>query len=157
MFILLKQMLVPEYLSHTSENPFTLYGFHYKTMAHFLAVQQAAAKGLPFEHLFAAKVEDLPKLVYVQVGIVDEGIEAMLAQTKHDIRSIPTEYASTHPVLGIGTSKLRLSYGDKKRGRIYIQCSSIFFFPLLYSFWGWGRDCKHLSQYGKSKVVPSLK
>ena len=116
-FILSIKMLVPKYLSHTSENPFTLYGFKYKTMAHFFAVQQAAAKGLPFKHLFNAEVTDLPKLVYVRKAIVNEGVEAMLAQSKHDIRSIPDAYASTHPVLGIGTSKLRLAYGDKKRGR----------------------------------------
>ena len=110
-------MFVPEYLSHTADNPFTLYGFKYKTVAHFFSVQQAAAKGLPFKHLFHLDVDELPPLVYVQADLVNEGVQAMLAQTKHAIKCVPNEYASTHPVLGIGTSKLRAEFGEKKRGR----------------------------------------
>lgn len=110
-------MFVPDFLSHTSENPFTLYGFRYKTMAHFLAVQQAAAEGLRFKHLFDTKVEDLPELTRVQASVVNEGVEAMLAQTQHHITSIPTEYASPHLILGVGASEMRLQYGEKKRGR----------------------------------------
>ena len=112
-------MFIPEYLEHTAENSFTLYGFEYKTMAHYFAVQQAAAQGRPFKHIFDMDVADLPKLVYVRREIVDEGVEAMLHQSKHDISllPVPNEYADKHPVLGIGTTKLRLRYGDKKRGR----------------------------------------
>lgn len=110
-------MFVPDYLSHTAENPFTLYGYRYKTMAHFFAVQQAAAKALPFKHLFDMQVEDLPKLGYVKPKVIREGVEAMLAQTKHNIRTIPNKYASTHFFLGTGMTKLRTEYGEKKRGR----------------------------------------
>lgn len=111
------QMLVPECLYHTAENPFELYGFKYKTMAHWFAVQDAAYKGEEFHHLFDKDVSELPRLKYSSVAIIEEGIEAMLQQNKHEIRGLPNEYACSHPMLGIGTTKLRMEYGDKGTGR----------------------------------------
>ena len=62
-------------------------------------------------------VEELPEIQYITVTIINEGLEAMLNQNNHKIKGIPNEYACTHPILGVGTTKLRLEYGDKKRGR----------------------------------------
>ena len=110
-------MLIPECLSHTAENPFELYGFTYQTLAHWFAVQCAASKGEPFRHFFHLNVGKLPKLKYIPVSVITEGVEAMLNQNQHTVHGVPNEYACSHPILGIGTTKLRLSYGDKKRGR----------------------------------------
>lgn len=110
-------MLLPECLYHTSENPFELYGFTYKTLAHWFAVQVKASKGEPFKHFFNMDVKDLPELQYIPVAIINEGLEAMMKQNNHNVKGIPNEYACSHPILGIGTTKLRLQYGDKKRGR----------------------------------------
>lgn len=111
-------MFLPKSLYHTSKNPFHLYGFHYKTLAHWFVVQNAAAKGKPFQHFFDMPVEDLPTVAYVPVPVIDEGIEAMFSQNNiPDIRGCPSVYAISDPILGIGTTKIRLEYGDKKRGR----------------------------------------
>ncbi len=110
-------MLIPEYLYHTAPNPFVLYGFSYKSLAHWFAVQDAASKGKPFKHFFDMTVEELPEIQYITVTVINEGLEAMLNQNNHKIKGIPNEYACTHPILGVGTTKLRLEYGDKKRGR----------------------------------------
>ena len=106
-------MFVPEHLGHDQPNEFTLYGFTYKTMAHYITIQNFARKGAPFKHLFDLPVEDLPTIKTVHKAILEEGLAAMLP----DMDKIPSVYAHSHPKLGIGTTKLRLKFGDKKRGK----------------------------------------
>jgi len=111
-------MFLPEKLYHTARNPFHLYGFQYETLAHWFVVQDAASKGKPFKHFFNMSVDDLPVLQYVPVPVINEGVEAMFSQNNiSDVKGCPSEYPISNLILGIGTTKIRLEYGDRKRGR----------------------------------------
>ena len=112
-------MFVPTELYHDTSTPFTLYGFRYESIAHWLVIQGNARKGYPFKHFFKMPIGELPRIVKVSKEILEEGLEAMLPDLK--IRSY--RYAHSHPILGIGTTKLRLKFGDDENGlNVYGQC-----------------------------------
>jgi len=105
---------VPTKFYHDAPNPFTLYGFHYKSMAHYLVVQMNARRGLAFEHFFEMHVDDLPYIHCVQKKVLDEGLGAMLPK---DMEMKNYKYPISHDLLGIGTTRFRLKYGDKPNGK----------------------------------------
>jgi hypothetical protein len=106
-------MSIPGHLGHLSVNPFSLYGFEYNTIAHWIVIQDAARRCKPFKHFFGMAPEDLPEIHDVDREVLEEGLEAMLP----DMEELPSEYMHTHATLGIGTTQFRLSYGDKKKGK----------------------------------------
>lgn len=106
-------MFVPDHLGHDQPNEFTLYGFTYKSMAHWITIQNFARRGAPFKHLFKLPIKKLPPIKIINVEILEEGLEAMLPI----MDKIPSVYANSHHKLGIGTTKLRLKYGDPKTGK----------------------------------------
>ena len=111
-------MFVPENLYHTARNPFNIYGFHYETLAHWFVIQNAASKGKPFEHFFDMKATELPKIQYIPVPIIiNEGVEAMIAQNNITAKACSYVYAISDSILGVGSTPLRIEYGDKKEGR----------------------------------------
>ena len=104
---------VPENLYHDAENPFTLHGFKYRTMAHYLVVQIFARRDLPFKHFFNMDVKDLPYIHCVNRKVLEEGLDAMLPE----MSAKAFKYPISHDLLGIGTTKFRLKYGDKETGK----------------------------------------
>jgi hypothetical protein len=110
-------MFVPKHLYHTSKNPFNMYGFHYETLAHWFAVQNAASKGQPFMHFFDMNTEELPKIHYIPLHIINEGLEAMVAQNNITEKVHSYIYAISDPILGVGSTPIRIEYGDKHDGR----------------------------------------
>jgi len=104
---------VPENLYHDAPNPFTLYGFKYQTIAHYLVVQTNARRSLPFKHFFDMDVRDLPPIHCVNKVVLEEGLNAMLP----DMLPKKFKYAISHELLGIGTTRFRMKYGDKQTGK----------------------------------------
>ena len=104
---------VPTKLYHDAPNPFTLYGFKYQTIAHFLIIQTHARRGVPFKHFFDMPVEELPPIHWVNRDVLEEGLNAMLPQ----MTPRKLKYPISHEILGIGTTRFRLKYGDKESGK----------------------------------------
>lgn len=105
-------MFVPKRFGHLEPNEFTLYGFTYPTMAHWIVIQMAAKNGGNFKKYFDMSVEELPEIKRFNHGMVEEGLEAILPNMKE----IPQYYDNMHPILGIGTSKMRLRFGEEIKG-----------------------------------------
>ena len=103
---------VPPFLYHDAPNPFTLYGFKYPSIAHFLIIQAKARRGLKFRHFFDMPIEDLPPVYSINKAALEEALAVMLPEMEPQ----KFEYPISHEVLGIGTTRLRLKYGDKKNG-----------------------------------------
>ena len=106
-------MYVPEHLYHDAPNPFTLYGFKYPTIAHFIVVQTQARRALPFKHFFDMKVTELPEIHCVNRAALEEALNAVLPP----MEAKKYEYASSHHILGIGTTLFRLKFGAQKTGK----------------------------------------
>ena len=104
---------VPEKLYHDAHNPFTLYGFTYQTIAHYLVVQTNARRSLPFKHFFDMDVKDLPPIHCVNKEVLEEALNAMLP----DMEPKPFKYPISHDLLGIGTTRFRLKYGAQETGK----------------------------------------
>jgi len=104
---------VPEKLYHDAVNPFELYGFKYQTVAHFLVIQARARRALPFKHYFEMDVKDLPRIHCINKTVLEEALDAMLPEME------PKDYIYpiSHDLLGIGTTRFRLQYGDKQTGK----------------------------------------
>jgi len=118
-FIRAHQMLVPIHVYHDAPNPFTLYGFKYNTIAHWIVVQAHARRGSPFKHFFDMPAAELPKIHKVNQEVLQEGLEAMLP----DMKPRSYRYAHSHPILGIGTTRFRLKFNDDEFGKnVYGQC-----------------------------------
>ena len=108
-----KMQFVPEYLYHDAPNPFTLYGFHYKSIAHYLVIQTHARRALPFKHFFDMEIEDLPPVHCVNKTVLEEGLNAMLP----DIEPKKFKYPISHHLLGIGATRYRLKFGAPETGK----------------------------------------
>ena len=106
-------MFVPKRFGHLEPNEFTLYGFTYPTIAHWIVIQMSAKNGGDFRKYFDMPVEELPEIKRFNHGMLEEGLDAMLPNIKKDYMY----YESMHPILGIGTTKMRLNFGDKIKGR----------------------------------------
>lgn len=104
---------VPENLYHDAPNPFTLYGFKYQTIAHYLVIQTNARRALPFKHFFDMDVKDLPEIHCVNKVVLEEGLNAMLPHMPPK----KFKYPISHDLLGIGTTRFRMRYGDKQTGK----------------------------------------
>ncbi len=104
---------VPEVLYHTAPNPFELYGFRYQTIAHYLVIQAHARRGVPYKHFFEMEVQELPEIRVLNTAVLEEGLNAMLP----DIEPKKFKYAISHHLLGIGTTRFRLKYGDRETGK----------------------------------------
>ena len=109
------KMFLPEKYGHLKPNKFTLYGFTYPTMAHYLVIQISAKNGGDFRQYFDMPVEDLPEIRRFNRRMLEEGLEAMLPKTLRNDKY--KYYDSIHPVLGTGTTKLRMQFGDTITGR----------------------------------------
>lgn len=107
-------MFLPEKYGHLKPNKFTLYGFTYPTMAHYLVIQISAKNGGDFRQYFDMPVEDLPEIRRFNSKMLEEGLEAMLPKT---LKKKYTLYDCTHPVLGTGTTKMRMLFGDTIKGK----------------------------------------
>jgi hypothetical protein len=107
-------MFVPEKYGHLEPNKFTLYGFTYPTMAHWIVIQTSAKNGGNFRQYFDMPAKDLPEINRFNYQMLEEGLEAMLPKT---IKKDYKYYDSTHQVLGTGTTKMRIQFGDEMKGR----------------------------------------
>lgn len=107
------EMFVPKRFGHLEPNEFTLYGFTYPTIAHWIVIQTSARNGGDFRQYFGMTVDELPEIKRFNQQMLEEGLDAMLPDIKHDY----TYYDDMHPVLGIGTTKMRLKFGDDVKGR----------------------------------------
>ena len=107
-------MFVPKQYGHKEPNEFTLYGFTYPTMAHWIVIQMSAKNGGEFRKYFNIPVEDLPEIKRFNHRMLEEGLEAMLPKTiKKDYKF----YDSMHPILGTGTTRMRINFGDTFNGK----------------------------------------
>lgn len=112
-------MLLPEHLAHDAPNEFTLYGFTYKTMAHWITVQAKASAGKDFKKYFDKPVNELPPIHRVNAEVLKEGLRVMLPPMKYK----KYRYAHTNDRLGIGTTRLRLKFDDPALGNnVYGVC-----------------------------------
>ena len=112
-------MFLPDHLAHDTVNEFIAYGFKYRSMAHWIVIQARVASGKSFRHYFDKEIEDLPMIHRANAEVLKEGLEFMLPPMK----SYTYEYAHTNPKLGIGTTKLRLRFGDPADGEdMYGKC-----------------------------------
>ena len=107
-------MFVPDKYGHLEPNEFTLYGFTYPTMAHWIVIQMSAKNGGDFRKYFDMPVEDLPEIKRFNHAMLEEGLEAMLPKT---IKNEFKYYDSLHTVLGTGTTKMRIKFGDTIKGK----------------------------------------
>jgi len=107
------EMFVPKHLGHLEPNEFTLYGFTYPTIAHWIVIQMSAKNGGDFRKFFDMSVDELPEIKRFNHGMLEEGLDAMLP----DIKRAYTYYDDMHPILGIGTTKMRLKFGEDVKGR----------------------------------------
>ena len=57
-------------------------------------------------------IEDLPPVYSINKAALEEALAVMLPEMEPQ----KFEYPISHEVLGIGTTRLRLKYGDKKNG-----------------------------------------
>lgn len=108
------KMFIPEKYGHLEPNEFTLYGFTYPTMAHWIVIQMSAKNGGDFRQFFDMPVEDLPEIKRFNHGMLEEGLQAMLPKT---LKKGYKYYDCMHPILGTGTTKMRIQFGDSIRGR----------------------------------------
>ena len=107
-------MFVPKKYGHLEPNEFTLYGFTYPTMAHYIVIQMCAKNGGDFRQYFDMPVEDLPEIKRLNHIMLEQGLEAMLPKTiEHDYKY----YDSMHHLLGTGTTQMRIQFGDTLKGR----------------------------------------
>lgn len=106
-------MFVPKQYGHKEPNEFTLYGFTYPTMYHWIVIQMSAKNGGDFRQFFNMTVDELPEIKRFNHGMLEEGLDAMLP----NIKSWYAYYDDMHPILGIGTTKMRISFGEKVTGR----------------------------------------
>ena len=114
-------MFLPDELAHDVENKFHAYGFDYKSMAHWIVIQSRAFSGKPFLHLFNRSIDKLPKIHKVNRDVLKEGLRFMLPEMKYR----EYKYAHSNDKLGIGTTKLRLKFGDTANGQnVYGICVS---------------------------------
>lgn len=114
-------MFLPSELAHDAPNEFVLYGFTYKTMAHWITVQAKARAGKRFKKYFDMPVKDLPPIHRVNAEVLKEGLREMLPPMKY----YKFRYAHTNDRLGIGTTRLRLRFGDPALGNnVYGVCVS---------------------------------
>ena len=114
-------MFLPDHLAHDIENEFLAYGFRYKSMAHWIVIQARAVSGRPFRHYFDKNIEDLPNIHKASAAVLKEGLHFMLPPMKY----YKFEYAHTNHKLGIGTTKLRLRFGEPADGEnMYGRCVS---------------------------------
>lgn len=112
-------MFLPDNLAHDAENHFHAYGFDYKSMAHWIIIQSRAFSGKPYKHFFNWSIEKLPKIHKVNKAVLKDGLRFMLPEMKCQ----DYEYAHTNDKLGIGTTRLRLKFGDTANGEnIYGIC-----------------------------------
>ena len=106
-------MFVPERLGHLEPNEFTVYGFTYPTIAHWIVIQMSAKNGGDFRKFFDMSVDELPEIKRFNHGMLEEGLDAMLP----NIKQWYPYYDSMHPILGIATTRMRISFGDEEKGR----------------------------------------
>lgn len=110
---------VPEKLFHDATNVFSLYGFEYQTIAHYLVIQTHARRGVPFKHFFHMHAKDLPPITMINIKVLEEGLQAMLPQMKPE----NFKYPVSHQLLGIGATRFRLKYGAPQTGKnLYGRC-----------------------------------
>lgn len=107
-------MFIPEKYGHLEPNEFTLYGFTYPTMAHWIVIQMSAKNGGDFRQFFDMPVEALPEIKRFNHGMLEEGLEAMLPKT---MKKRYKYYDCMHHILGTETTKMRIQFGDSIRGR----------------------------------------
>ena len=108
------KMFLPKKYGHLEPNEFTLYGFTYPTMAHWIVIQMCARNGGDFRKYFDMPVEDLPEIKQFNSGMLEEGLEAILPK---NLKNEYEYYDSLHPLLGIGTTRMRLQFGDFIKGK----------------------------------------
>lgn len=121
MFIVHSKMFLPDHLAHDAENEFMVYGFKYKSMAHWIVIQARAAAGKTFRHYFDKDIKDLPTIHRANADVIKEGLNYMLPPMKYH----QYEYAHTNSKLGIGTTRLRLRFGEPALGdNVYGKCVS---------------------------------
>lgn len=106
-------MFVPKRFGHLEPNEFTLYGFTYPTIAHWIVIQMSAKNGGDFRQFFDMPVEDLPEIKRFNHGMLEEGLDAILPNIKRGY----TYYDNMHHILGIGTTSMRLKFGEEVQGR----------------------------------------
>ena len=87
-------MFVPKRFGHLEPNEFTLYGFTYPTMAHWIVIQMSAKNGGNFRKYFDMPVDELPEIKRFNHSMLEEGLEAMLP----DMKVMPDYYDSMHPI-----------------------------------------------------------
>tara|TARA_B100001287_G_C22575338_1_gene478321 strand:+ start:164 stop:541 length:378 start_codon:yes stop_codon:yes gene_type:complete len=107
-------MFIPDQFGHLEPNEFTLYGFTYPTVAHWIVIQTHARFGKEFRHFFDMPAEDLPEIKRFNTSMLDEALEAILPKT---LKNKYKYYESMHPVLGIGTTRMRMQFGDPITGK----------------------------------------
>lgn len=113
-------MFVPDHLAHDAENKFHVYGFDYKSMAHWIVIQSRAYSGKSFKQYFDKPVEELPNIHRVNKEVLKEGLRFMLPKT---MKYNTYKYAHSNDKLGLGATKLRLRFGQKAQGEnVYGIC-----------------------------------
>lgn len=114
-------MFLPDHLAHDVENEFIAYGFTYKSMAHWIIIQARAVSGKTFRHYFDKEIDDLPNIHRASEEVLKEGLRFMLPPMKY----YRFKYAHTNHKLGLGTTKLRLRFGEPADGEnMYGRCVS---------------------------------
>lgn len=114
-------MFLPDHLAHDVENEFIAYGFRYKSIAHWIVIQARAVSGKTFRHYFDKEIEDLPNIHRASFEVLKEGLRFMLPPMKY----CKYKYAHTNHKLGLGTTKLRLRFGEPADGEnMYGKCVS---------------------------------
>ncbi len=114
-------MFLPGYLAHDVENEFTAYGFTYRSMAHWIVIQARAVSGKTFRHYFEKNIKDLPEIHRANAEVLKEGLRFMLPPMKH----VKYKYAHKNHKLGIGTTRLRILFGEPADGEnMYGKCIS---------------------------------
>lgn len=112
-------MYVPDHLAHDVENEFMAYGFKYKSMAHWIIIQARAVSGKSFRHYFDKNIEDLPTIHRASSEVLKEGLRFMLPPMK----AYKYKYAHTNHKLGMGTTRLRMRFGEPADGEdMYGKC-----------------------------------
>lgn len=106
-------MFVPKRFGHREPNEFTLYGFTYPTIYHWIVIQMAAKNGGDFRKYFDMSVEELPEIKRFNHEMLEEGLDAILPDNIQEY----DYYNDMHPILGIATTKMRLKFGEEIKGR----------------------------------------
>ena len=105
-------MAVPDHLGHLAPNTFSLYGYTYPSMAHYIIIQNYARRGRQFRHIFNTPTSELPPIQVINKQAIEEGLEVMLPE----MDTIPNQYFCTNKKLGLGTTKLRHKFGEPITG-----------------------------------------